>query len=284
MTILFAGLALGSIYALVALTYNVVLTQTGIFNFAQAQFVVLGVYLAYAGRDLPFILVVVAAAVVGAVLGAIEEIVAIRPLGVDAAQGSLVTTVSFFVAIEGVIVLIWGTDPFSVDFFGGNEAFSLLGGRLQPVDLFLFVLAIVMTVVFELMRRKSHWVVAARAATIDRDAAALRGINVRMLRTAGFAAAGALGCAVGTAIGPRLGVSVSLGFTLLIFGFAAYAIGGFGSYVGCLVGGLLTGCIEAFSDRYFGNEFSALVLFAVLLTVLVLRPNGLLGSKQLRTV
>jgi branched-chain amino acid transport system permease protein len=284
MTVIFAGLAVGSVYALVALTFNITMVQSGIFNFAQAQFVVLGGFLAYAGRDLPVIVVLLGGAAVGGLLGYVEERVAVRTLAQDPGHGVLVTTVGFSVLVQGIILVVWDPYPLSVPFALGDGAFTLLGGRLQPVDIALLVTAVVLALALDTLSGRTRWGISGQAATYDRDAAASAGLNVLALRAGSFALAAGIGCALGPLTAPRIGISANLGFTLVILGFCALAVGGFGSYWGSLVGGLIIGLVQAFGDRYLGVAYPEIVIFVVLLTVLLMRPTGLMGRTGMRAV
>jgi branched-chain amino acid transport system permease protein len=85
-------------------------------------------------------------------------------------------------------------------------------------------------------------------------------------------------------VGPEIGVDVSTGITIAIFGFVALALGGFGSYIGCLVGGFVVGLIQSYASRYLSVDYGPIILFGVLLMVLLLRPTGLFGQRRLRMV
>lgn len=288
MTIAWSGLSVGAIYALVAIGYNVPLAQTGIFNFAQGQIVVFGVFLSWflmGSHGLPWWIAVLSGAVAGALIGAVEELVAIRPLGErKGGHGALVTTVGASVVIQGLLLATWGQTTKSVNFFAGNTPFSLLGGRLDPVDLWLIGLAVVIALAMHVVSRRTFWGLMGRAATDDADAARARGVNVSLLRTGAFVIAGALGGALGPFIAPKTGVDVSIGISLTIFSFVALALGGFGSYIGCLLGGLFVGLVQSYASRYFGVAYPPVILFAVLLIILLLKPTGLFGQRGLRAV
>jgi branched-chain amino acid transport system permease protein len=288
MTIVWSGLSVGAIYTLVAIGYNIPLAQTGIFNFAQGQFVVFGVFLSWfimVEHGWPWWVAVVSGAVAGAVIGTLEELLAIRPLGSRrGGHGALVTTVGASVVIQGLLLATWGQTSKSVEFFAGTKPFSFLGGRLDPVDLWLVAIAIVISLGMHLVSRRTFWGLMGRAATDDAEAAKARGVNVGMLRTSSFAMAGALGGLLGPVIAPKTGIDVSIGISLTIFGFVALALGGFGSFPGCLLGGIVVGLVQSFSSRYFGVAYPPVILFGLLLLVLLLKPTGLFGQRGLRTV
>jgi len=287
MTTIWTGLAIGSVYVLVALTYNIVLSATGIFNFAQAQMVMVGAFIAYIGstaNDWPVPLIVAVALAVGAVLGALEERVAIWPLRRSPGLGYLVTTLGFAVALEGLAYMIYGSSPRNVEFFIGETPFSLLGGRLLPIDASLIALALAATLVLHLIGTRTRWGLACRATTSDRDAAALRGVNIARVSLLSFTVAGALGAALGLFVAPLTGVSMNLGNSLVVYSFMILAVGGFGSYGGALLGGLAIGIVQAECQRWMSAAAPPVILFGILLLVLLLRPHGLFGVRRLRTV
>ncbi|HME68010.1 MAG TPA: branched-chain amino acid ABC transporter permease [Streptosporangiaceae bacterium] len=287
MTILWAGLSVGAIYTLVALGYNIPLAQTGIFNFAQGQIVVFGTFFAWfvmGDHGWPWWVAIVGGAAAGGLIAAVEELLAIRPVVAKGSHALLVTTVGAAVIIEGVLLATWGSTTRSVNFFAGNNAFSLLGGRLLPVDLWLIVTAVVISFGLHAVSRYTLWGLAGRAATDDMGAAVVRGVNVTRLRMSAFVLAGAMGAALGPLIGPVAGIDVSTGITLTIYGFVALALGGFGSFPGCLFGGMAIGLVEAYASRYFGVAYPPLILFGILILLLLLKPAGLFGQRGLRVV
>jgi branched-chain amino acid transport system permease protein len=287
MTVIWAGLAVGAIYALVGVAYNLVLTTSGVFNFAQPQFIMLGTFLAYEGQvahDLPLVVVLLGAIVIGGAVGLIEERLAVRPLhSPGGGHGALVTTVGASVVLAGLALVIWGTNARNVPpSFTDGGALTLLGGRVDKVDLVIIALAVVSAVGLHLVHRRTRLGLASRAAIIDTDAARLRGIDAGRVQTAGFVFAGMFAMGVGVLVASQVTANVNLGNNLVILGFVAVALGGFGSYAGALIGGLLTGLAEQLSLRYIGSEAPLLILFVLLLAVLMIKPTGLLGDRQVR--
>jgi branched-chain amino acid transport system permease protein len=285
MTIIWVGLSQGAIYGLVALGYNIVFVSSNVFNFAHAQLLTLGTFIAYWAAvtlKLPTVWVfLLPAAIVGCV-AIVEERVAIR--AVRGSEGQLVTTVGFLTLLQGVTQVIWGGQPLQVPFFGSSKVVSVLGGRVFPVELTLMGVAVVLAIGFVLVSRCSTLGVAMLAVSEDREAALLRGINVRALAIGSFAVTGALAGLLGPLVGPETFAVVTLGSSLALKGFVAMAIGGFGSGPGALIGGFAVGLIESLSGRYVGESYSNLMVFAVLLAVLLLRPTGLFGHARERVV
>lgn len=286
MTLVYSALALGALYALIACLFNVGMTQAGVFNFAVPQSVMLGALLTYqfAGRHgLPVLLVAAICLACGAAVGALVELVGIRPLSIGG-HGALVTTVGASFLVEGLAYVVWGPDARGVQIGNWTDYHSVLGGRFAVVDLWLVISALVVAVGAYLVSTRTLLGIRGRAATADSEAAMARGINVRGRRTIVFSVVGGLGGLVGMMAAVKVYAGFDLGTALLVFSIVALTVGGMGSFAGSLLGGLLVGGIQALTARYLGDTYSLLMVFAVLLVVLFLRPRGLLGRAETRTV
>ena len=285
MTLVWSGLAVGAIYGLVALGYNIVFVSSGAFNFAHAQLIMLGTFVSYWGLavlKLPVIVVFLLAAAIVAAAAVVEERLAIRTVvGVEA---QLVTTVGVATLLDGLTQVIWGSQPLEVPFFGSSKVFTLLGGRVFPDDIWLIGTVLVLTGMLMLISRRTITGIALLAVSEDRESALLRGINVRALALGAFAVSGAVAGLIGPVIGPKTFAVATLGTSLALYGFVALAMGGFGSLGGGLIGGLAIGLIGSYSGRYLGEEYSNLTIFVVLLIILLLRPAGLFGKHRERMV
>lgn len=286
MTIIWAGLSLGAVYALVALCLNITYSNTGIFNFAQPHILMVGAFVGFELQNrwgVPPLLILLGCGSIGGLVGYVEERLAIRTLGTDRGHAVLVTTIGFAVVLEGAVIVLWSTDPYPFKFMASAQALDLLGGRVLPVDLVLIALACSVMVLLVIVQR-TKWGLAGTAATLDSEVARLRGINVERVTTGAFIAAGALAAALGPIVGAKIGIVHSMGNSLVVLAFAALAVGGFGSYLGCVVGGLITGLLQLFTTYQFGNDLPLIILLAFLLVMLLLRPAGILGARSLRSV
>jgi branched-chain amino acid transport system permease protein len=284
-TLIWGGLSLGAVYALVAVGYNIVFTASGTFNFAHAQLLMLGTFLAYWGLavlEWPAVAVFLLASVIVGAVAVAEERFAIRT--VRGTEAQLVTTVGVATLINGSSQLIWGSQPLTVPFLSGGRAWTLLGGRVLPVELVLIAVAIVVAAGLVYYSRHSMVGLAVLAMAEDREAAQLRGVNVRMLTLGAFAVSGLLAGAVGPVVGPKTFAVATLGSALALKGFVALALGGFGSIGGGVVGGFAIGLIEQYAARYLGSTYVNLTIFGVLLLILLARPAGLFGRPLERMV
>lgn len=285
MTLLWAGLSYGAIYALVAVGYNVVFISSGTFNFANAQLVMVGTFVSYWGLSTlhlnPVLVLLLAAGIVGGV-AVVEERVAIRTT--RTVESQLITTVGVATLLNGGSALIWGGQPLGVPFFGSTNVQMILGGRVFIDTLWLIAVAIVLTMALFVFTRRTLVGIALLAVSEDREAASVRGINVRALAIGAFAASGVIAGALGIIVGPHTDAVATLGTSLALYGFVALAMGGFGSLPGGLIGGIAVGLIEVYSSRYIGPQYGDIMVFATLLAILLIRPAGLFGTLRERMV
>lgn len=285
MTTLLSGLSAGALYGVIGLFNTIPLVRCGMFNFAIAFVVVLGSYitvdLVNAHWSTFEILLFLLA--VGAILGAAQEILTVRPLrGGDVL--AFITPVGVAIMIQGFIIAYWGPNPASISFFGGDHSLTVLGGRVQPVDLTLIGIAIFGGGVLQFAVAGTRWGMLGRAAMSDQTAAKLRGVNILRMRTGAFALASALACAAALVAGPKTGVDYEGGLHLVVFSFAAMAVGGYGSFTGAVAGGFFIGLVEAFTSRYASVDDAAVLVFGILCAMLLIRPKGLFGSRHIRLV
>src|SRR6202050_3285950 len=292
MIVIWSGLSVGAIYALTALAYTIVFIPSGTFNFAQAFFVMLGAFLAYTtlvSWHLPWIVAVLVCGAVAGAAGYVEEWTALRPIRGKGTHAELVTTVGFGFLLTGIAQLVWGTSPLEVPFIGSNTALSLLGGPGRPDGLgvliccarvvALIIPAVVIAVGLWLFSRRSLTGLASLAAAQDREAAALKGVNVNRLSGWAVVLACCLSGVVGPLIAPETYAVTSLATSLVIVAFVAVVLGGFGSFIGAAARGLPMGLIEALGGPYPDVHSGNILVLAALVAVLLLRPNGIFGAR-----
>lgn len=289
--ILVPGLGIGALYALVGFGFNLIFAPAGTFNFAQGQIVMLGGLLAlslYQEQGWPVFLALVVILLIGAAIALAEERIAVWPaIRRDPhGMGWVLSTLAVFTIIQNVAVVLWGTTPKYVDSYPGLSISrrKLLGLEVAPYFVAMLIIALGVMLGLELFFRKTAIGRAIAAVAQDRDAAALRGINVRLAISLGFAMGGAMAAATGMLAAPLTLATVTVGLTFTFRGFTAAALGGMGNNVGALVAGLLLGLIEQLTLRYWQGGYVNFVILAVLLVLLLLRPAGLFGQTVTRRV
>jgi branched-chain amino acid transport system permease protein len=288
---IWSGVVQGAVFALVAAGFTVSLLPSGVLNFAQGGLTVAGGYLGYLWMTklgLPEGVALVLNLFTGMALGAASELITVRPLrgrtGLSTTSASLITTVGMATVLTGAFGVIWGYSPLQVPFNGPSKSLHVLGVNEAPIEVILVVVAIIVTCGLYAWSRWTLMGQACRATAQDRNAARLRGINVDALSLGAWAAAGALGALAGTLVGPITYAVPDLVDSLALSGFVAIAIGGEGSFLGALFGGLLAGLVSALATRYVGANWSDLSVLAVLLLTLSIKPKGLGGLVGQRVV
>ena len=283
---LLSGLALGAVYAIVAVGYNIVFIASGILNFAQAQFLMLGTFVALEAHRMagvPFALAIVLSIAVGAAAGGLEEVLAIRKLG-RGAHAELVTTLGAGTIISGIVLAVFGSDAQTVPYLQGLGGTTIFGARTNWVDLIIVGAAVVVAIAVDQVTRRSALGLASRATSEDRQAAQLRGVNVKWLGFGAFVVAAALVAGAGALVGIKTFAVYSLGDDLAVKAFVALTLGGFGSYYGALFGGLAVGVLEVAAARYFGTNWQNIAVFILLLAVLLIAPSGIFTRTRERVV
>lgn len=284
--ILLGGITIGALYVLVGHGFNIVYLTSRTFNFAQGQFVAAGGLLAYgliaSGYPVAAILLVIPA--VG-LLGVIEEKIAVSPiLKRPDSEVWIVSTLGASVAIQGMLAVWFGQEPLQLA-LPHVEDIVVLGGTRQTVGGYvLLAVSAVVTVALLAITRYTWIGKALLAAAEDPSAARGLGINTAFMMTASFAVAAALGALAGIVAAPVTFARADLGSSLLVQVFIVLAIGGFGSTTGLLVVGLSLGMAEAAIRYLLGGEYVMVIVFAALLTSLLVQPRGLFAPPAQRSV
>ena len=285
--LVFSGLALGSMYALVALGYNITYATSRTVNFAQGQSVMVGAVVAYAlyvGAGWPFVPSVLATLLALAVLGVLVERVAVRPFLTSASIAWLLATIALGVIAENVAMLTFGKDARAFPSSLAQRAVTVLGAGVYPHELLVPVVGVALMVLVELAFRRTLAGRALRAVAFDHDAARLMGIDVTRTISAAYALSSVLAGVAGILLAPLLNVSATMGTTLGLKGFAVAIIGGIESARGIVLAGVLYGIVEAIVAGYLGTGVREILGFALVVLVLLARPWGLFGVAAPRRV
>lgn len=283
------GTTVGSVLALVALGYSLVFATSRVVNFAQGSMLVVGGFVAFTfiRAGIPVWGALPLSVVAGALVGVAVERVAIRPLGrFDPATnvGWILTTFSAGLVALDIIKLTIGAEPRTipalVDSVLGWRGSTVSSIPIVPNDLLIVVSAIALMVAGEFVQTRTMAGRALRAVAQDQAAASLMGINTKRVVMVSFAVAGAIGAFGAVLLAPRLFVKFDNGLLLGIQAFVAAVIGGLGSTRGAVLGGYALGFVGGILrvTSSSGGQYEPLVVFLVFLLVLVVRPNGLLGT------
>jgi branched-chain amino acid transport system permease protein len=287
LTNLVGGLALGSIYALIAIGVALVYRTTGLVNFAQGELVAIGAYayvFASAGMASPA-MTMLAAVAGGIVAGAVFYVVVHILLRGHEELRLVVGTIALLTLIQGGARLMATDRPFRAETWLFADTTLTFGGAVLPVNS-LVIIAVLAVAALGLFLWFSRTTVGKAMAAVAEDPlrSALSGIPVRTMLLLSWAGAGALAAVAGVLISPVTGVFPGMGAQVFLAAVVGAVIGGLDSIFGALLGGLIVGLVQTFAVIVVGGAFRDLVVFGLLLLFLLFRPSGLFGSRTLRRV
>ncbi len=280
---LVAGLTYGAIYAVVAIGFNIVYSATGIINFAQGEFVMLGGMTAVQlARFLPLPLAVAGAVAATATVGAVVEVAFIRWLWKPTVLRMVVITIGVSILLREAALFLWGEGVRSLPYFTGDEVTSvaILGARVSPQVFWVIGTVALVVAALEWFYRRTLLGWEMRACAANKDAAALCGVPVRRLVTLSFGLAAAIGALAGAVVSPITYTSYAAGGPLAIKGFTVAILGGLGNSGGAVAAGLALGVVESFAVSVLPAAYKDVVSLTLLLAVLVVRPSGLFASGE----
>ncbi len=278
---LIAGLKNGSIYALIALGFTIVYASTGAINFAQGEFYMLGGMLGvwFTTLGLPLPAAVVAAVLASAVIGAVFEILAVRPIGSGDPLRIIMVTIGGAVVLRQLALHVFGPDERALAPFTAGPSVKFAGAAVERQTLWIWALMAAAVIALFVLYRRTTFGRAMRATSLNRDAARLVGIDGAAMVTYSFALAAALGALAGLAVAPLTQTAFDVGAGIGVKGFAAAILGGLGNPVAAVGGGLILGLLESLTAGYLDPLYKDAVSLVVLLLVLFIRPQGLLGRR-----
>ena len=277
------GLALGSVYALLALGYTMVYGIIKLINFAHGEIYMIGAFSGYfAANTLGFSLVptLIVAMVISAAAGIIIEKVAYKPLRNSPRITLLITAIGVSLLLQNGMRLIVGANPKSFPELIKNKVISLGGVEINSKTILLLAVSAFLVFLLQFIVYKTKVGKAMRAASFDTEASQLMGINVNNTISLTFA--------IGSALAGVAGVLVAISYPSItpymgtmpgLKAFVAAVLGGIGSIPGALLGGFLMGMIETLTKAYISTSFSDAIAFSVLIIILLIKPSGLLGKK-----
>ena len=277
---LLSGVTKGSIYAVVAIGFNLIYSATGVLNFAQGEFVMLGGMVAVTlAHFVPLPVAVAGAVAIVAIVGCLLEVTFFRKLRRHSVLHLIIITMGLSIVMQEAALHIWDEKVRSLPYFTGNEVSSLkfLGAAISPQVLWVLGTVAVAVVLLHVFLKYTLRGRAMRACSSNPDAAMLAGINIANMRTLSFGLSAALGALAGCVISPITMTHYEMGAPLAIKGFAAAILGGMGNPMGAVAGGLLVGVLEAFAVSKLPAAYNDVAAFVVLLLVLFVRPHGLFG-------
>jgi branched-chain amino acid transport system permease protein len=280
---LVAGLTYGTIYAVVGMGFNIIYNTTGIINFAQGEFVMLGGMMAVTFHQvLPLPVAIALAVLATMVVGAFIEAAFMRWLTKASVLRMIIITIGISIIIREAALMVWGEDVRALPYFTGNEVTSLpIGGaRISPQVLWTLGACALMVA---LITAFFQWTMVGRqmrACASNRVAASLCGLPTRNLVTLSFVLSAGMGALAGCIVSPITYTQYGIGTGLAIKGFTVAILGGLGNSLAAVTAGLVLGVLESFSVSLMPAAYKDAISITVLLAILFFRPSGLFGAVE----
>ena len=284
--VIVSGLATGCIYALMALSLVIIYNATRTLNFAQGEMLMVSTFVAWAVQrafGLPLVLTLVIAVVAAALLAFVLERVIIRRAIGATHWDVLIITLGLSLMLRAGAGLAWSHDEFPFPSFFSNRPIVLGPVRLAPVSLGIIGASLALMLALAALFRWTRLGRAMRAVAQNPRAARLMGISVERVYSYAWILAAVVGAVAGVLVAPVVFLSSKMGL-LVINGFTAAVLGGFGSMPGAVVGGMLLGVLENLAPLYLPSSIRYAVPFVALVAILLVRPAGLLGRVEQRKV
>jgi branched-chain amino acid transport system permease protein len=284
---LIIGIAVGSVYSIVALGFILIYKATGIFNLAQGSLLCLGAYICCffsINAGLPFWLSVILTLAVSFLLGLVIEFIFLRRMIGQPMLTILMVTIGIYLMVRGIVLVVWGVYNLSFPAYLPQERINIFGAELMPIFLVAIIASVILFIVFILFFRFTSTGIAMRATQNRQQVARSVGISVKQM----FGLSWAISSMTAAAGGIIVGTILSVGYNLDDFGYKvlpAIIFGGLESVPGALIGGLFLGITEHFGGAYIkliGIE--DVIPFVLLLLLLLFMPYGLFGLKRIERI
>ena len=279
---LLSGVTTGSIYAIVGIGFTIIYNSTGIINFAQGEFLMLGGMISVSlAHVLPLAAAVAAAVVITGLIGVVLQLVFISWLRAPGVLRMIIITIGLSILIREAALHVWNEKVRALPFWTGDETSSLavLGARISPQVLWVLGVCGLMVAALSLFFRSTLTGRAMRACASNANAARLCGIRTSLLVTLSFFIAAAMGALAGCVISPLTQTQYDMGTSLAIKGFTCAVLGGLGNVTAAVAAGLLIGVLESASISILPLAYKDVVSLAIMLAILFFRPEGLFGGR-----
>jgi len=284
------GVALGSIYAIVALGFVLIYKATDVFNFAQGELMMVGAYICYTlivhlgmGYWLSFFLTLCFCFGFGMII----EVLILRPLLGKPIFSVIMVTVGLAVILQGSVSLIWGDDVYNFPKLFSDKTLRFSGISLKPTDIWVFVATFLLVIGFYIFFRRSRMGLAMRGTANNQDTALLMGINVKRVFSLSWAIAACIAAVGGACYANVLFLAPDMGH-IGLKAFPAAILGGLDSIPGAIVGGIIIGVCETLAggylDQMVGGGIKEISSFIILITILMIKPYGLFGKEKITRV
>ncbi|HMK64695.1 MAG TPA: branched-chain amino acid ABC transporter permease [Thermodesulfobacteriota bacterium] len=277
-----AGLAMGSIYALVALGFVLIFNAVNVVNFAQGEFAMVPAFIAVwllTSLKIPFPLACLITVVFMGVFGIVFQRIAYYPLRNRSFLPVVISTIGVGIFLKNAAQVLFGAEPLSMPRPTSVDAVDILGVLMDPQYIVIIICTLVLLGFQYFFFEKTLLGKRMMATAQDKEMARLLGIRVAKMIAITFAYSSMLGAAAGILVGPIFFVTKDMGAMIGLKAFCSTIVGGFGSVPGAILGGLFLGVIEVFAAYYVSTAYRDAFAFIILILVLLLRPQGFFGEK-----
>jgi branched-chain amino acid transport system permease protein len=279
-----SGLAVGSLFALIAVGFNLTFVVNRTVNFAHGQWVAAASLLAFTMLvtwEVPLFVTIVSIGVLMGVLGIGLERVGIRPMiGHSLSLGFIMSTLAIGIMLESVGLWGWGTVALFVPSPLGEERMDFFGAGIYPQEIIVPAVTAIMLLGLAVLYRFTRVGRALRATSENPDAARLMGIDTKWMVGLAYGLAGLMAGVAGVLVAPLTGAFAAAGAGLGLKAFAIAIVGGLDSIVGTLIAGLLLGVVEQYIALYISPGLRDVGVFGIVIAILIIRPFGLLGTSE----
>ena len=286
MNLVLSGMVIGSLYGLVAMGFAIIYRATGMVNFAQGEVMMLIAYMSYTFATIPGMgFVPLLACVLGAsiALGLLIEWLFIRPMLGEPMFSRVMVTIGLAVVIRSVVILIWGVEPTAFPRPFGNAVIRFGDVALYPGQIFALTSLAVLSLAMWLFFRRARVGIAMRATSNNETTALLMGINVKRISAIAWALAAVFAAFAGLAFCLMFSLEPEIS-QMGLRGFPATILGGLDSVVGGAFGGLVIGIAENLAGGYLGRGLKEIAGFVLIIVVLMVKPYGLFGQREIERV
>lgn len=288
LTLIIAGIAHGSLYALVAIGLVLIYKTQGIVNWAHGELLMIGAFAGYSVHvmaGMPYWLAIIIAIIVGGLVGALMNLLAFRRLIHEHHATMALVAIGFSVMLKGLARLPFGSDVYTMPpVLAGAGPLQIGGAIVSAQSALTIAVAVVLTSCLLLFYRYTRTGKQMQAVQQNEIGARIVGVNTNRIFSITWALAAGVGAIAGLLAGPTSLLFPDMGSEFLLKGFAAAVLGGFTSVTGAIIGGLLVGIIEMLIGGYVSTSFQQVSPFLIIIVVLLVMPHGLFGQRSVERV
>ena len=280
--LLLSGLAVGGIYALIAVGFVTIYNVNGVINFAQGEFVMVGGVTAAAmvSGGAPLWVAAIVAVIVATVVGALVQRLALQPARFNSEVVLIIITIGVSTVLRGLALMIFGSSPKVLPPFLAGEPVSFLNATIPRQDFFVIGITVITMLALYIFFEKTMLGSALRASMMNREVSRLMGISPKLMGLLSFMLGACLAGIVGIAVTPISLATYDMGLMIGLKGFVAAVLGGLISIPGAVVGGIILGVLESLGAGLISSGYKDAIAFFILLIVLVFMPQGLIKTKS----